>query len=252
MIMKKIPKQTNNDRAIYGKFAEYYDLLYSSKDYATESREIADIINSHLKISDKTLLDVGCGTAKHLIDLQKSFDCTGLDRSKAMLAIAKKNAPDIPLVKGDMLDFNLGKQFGAVVSLFSVIGYARTLSNLRKAIITMNNHLLPGGVMLIHPWHNKKTYKPGSPHMTVYDGKDIKIARLSISELASPKVSRLVMEHTVAERNKKIFRFTDIHEMGLFSKEDTLPIFQSLGLKAKFQKEAFGNSRGLYIVTKPL
>lgn len=75
---------------LYKELASYYDLLYSYKDYKKEAEQIRKIINKHRKSKEKELLDVGCGTGKHLKYLKKWFSCTGVDPSKPMLSIAKK------------------------------------------------------------------------------------------------------------------------------------------------------------------
>ena len=54
--------------------------------------------------SARTLLDVACGTGKHLEVLQHEFEVEGLDLDGDLLAIARERlGPAVPLYQGDML-----------------------------------------------------------------------------------------------------------------------------------------------------
>ena len=69
----------------YGELAKYYDILYAWRDYAKESRVSLRQIERYKRSQGKSLLDVGCGTGKHVEHLKSGFDCVGLDASEAML-----------------------------------------------------------------------------------------------------------------------------------------------------------------------
>ncbi len=68
-----------------------YDILNNArgKDYVGEAAALADIIRAH-DPSARTLLDVGCGTGRHMKELHSlGFTCVGTDLSPAMLTKAK-------------------------------------------------------------------------------------------------------------------------------------------------------------------
>jgi len=50
----------------YGELAKYYDMIYAWKDYAKESRTLSKLIRHYKRASGSNLLDVGCGTGKHI------------------------------------------------------------------------------------------------------------------------------------------------------------------------------------------
>lgn len=168
---------------IYRKLAKYYDLIYWWKDYKAEATQIKKLIFKYKGSKGKDLLDVACGSGKHLQCLKDSFSCVGIDINPGMLGIAKKNVKGVIFKKGSMITFNLNKQFDVITCLFSSIGYVKNYTNLKKTIQNFAKHLKTGGVVIIEPWFTKSTYKVGQPHMTTYDGKDIKIARLSVSKI---------------------------------------------------------------------
>ena len=56
---------------MYTKTAKHYDAVYSDKDYAGESQRLASIIRERAPMA-RTLLDVACGTGRHLEYLAKT------------------------------------------------------------------------------------------------------------------------------------------------------------------------------------
>ena len=50
---------------MFERSAELYDLVYGSKDYAGEARRVDELIRER-RSEARSLLDVACGTGKHL------------------------------------------------------------------------------------------------------------------------------------------------------------------------------------------
>jgi ubiquinone/menaquinone biosynthesis C-methylase UbiE len=237
---------------LYGELAKYYDLIYSFKDYKKEAARIIKLVSKCKKSEGRELLDVACGTGHHVNYLKEEFSCTGVDISKEILDIARRNVEGVTFKEADMTTMNLGKEFDVIICLFSSIGYVKTYKNLRKTIRSFSKHLKRGGVVLIEPWHTKSTYLPNSPHMETYDGKDIKIARLNVSELRG-SLSIMDMHYLIAERAKSVEHFVDRHELGLFEVDETLRIMKAAGLQSKFLRHGLLQKRGMYVgVKQPL
>src|SRR5207302_3074142 len=124
------------------------DLIHDARgrDAAAEAdMVIGELRRRHPKPA--SLLDVGCGTGAHLPRFAEQFDVAGIDLSEEMLAIARERCPNVPLTRADMRTFEMGRQFEAVVCLFSAIGYLTEEADLRQAIATMASHLGGGGVL---------------------------------------------------------------------------------------------------------
>src|SRR5438067_67243 len=136
---------------MFTRSAQLYDAIYSFKDYEGEATRLDELIRER-KPDARTLLDVACGTGKHLEYLRTRYDVEGLDLDPELLAIARERLPDVPLHEGDMRDFDLGRRFDAVTCLFSAIGYMLTVEELAAAVASMARHLEPGGVLLVEPW----------------------------------------------------------------------------------------------------
>ena len=116
---------------MFTKSARFYDAVYSFKDYAAESERIHALIEERSP-GASTLLDVACGTGKHLELLRAWYEVSGLDLDPELVEIAKERLGDVELHEGDMTAFSLGRRFDVVTCLFSSIGYVGTVELLRR------------------------------------------------------------------------------------------------------------------------
>lgn len=96
----------------------------------------------------RSVLDAGCGTGRVARELaRRGIDVLGVDLQRSMLEVARRKAPDIPWVQGDVALVRLNRQFEAVllagnVMLFVAAGTEGTvLANLAA-------HLVPGGLLV--------------------------------------------------------------------------------------------------------
>lgn len=148
---------------VFQDYARYYNLLYRDKDYAGETAFVLDALNSH-GCAPQTLLDLGCGTGRHAMEMAKrGVRATGVDSSETMLALGAESlrglapealsAPAPELLPGDARTVRLGKKFDAVVSLFHVMSYQNTEEDALAELVTAKEHLEPGGLFLFDFWH---------------------------------------------------------------------------------------------------
>lgn len=247
---------------MYRDHADVYDLIYSFKDYKKESQKIIKLIHQYQYSNGKKLLELGCGTGKHLQYFARAFDCLGTDVNEGILAQAKQKHPAIQFKKVNMVQLKLNRKFDAIISLFSAIGYVKTLPNLRKTIHAIGRHLKKGGVVVIEPWFSPESYYPGKnqlitpdtyalgkAHMTTYDGKGVKIARLNVSKRKGD-ISILDFHFMVAKDGQDVVSFVDRHELGLFTQADTLRFFEEAGIRTKYLKNGLSKGRGLFVGVK--
>jgi len=143
---------------VFGKeYASSYDLLYQDKDYAKEVKFLEGVFAKYA-LSPSTVLDLGCGTGGHALELAKrGYRITGVDRSKEMLDIAIEKAQssglDIRFVTGDIAELELRERFDAVISMFAVMSYQATDEALRGVCETARAHLCNRGVFIFDCWH---------------------------------------------------------------------------------------------------
>ena len=236
-------------QSLYWELAKYYDFIYSWKDYKKEAEKITKLILIHKKSKGKDLLDAGCGTGNHLQYFKNKFSCVGIDVNQGILDVAKEKIPNVKFRNANMINFKLGKQFDVITCLFSSIGYVKTYENLRKTINNFTFHLKKGGVVIIEPWFTRSAFIAGLPHMTTYDGKELKIARLHVSRVKG-NVSIMDMHYLIAEKNRHVKHFVERHEMGVFEIDKTLQFMKQAGLRAKFLNNGLMKDRGLFIGVK--
>ena len=234
---------------LHNQLAKYYDRVYSFKDYLDEAVRLQNLIMKYSESGGNTLLDVACGTGLHLKHLKDDFSCTGVDISKNMLQIARKNAGGVTFKEADMKTFQLSKQFDVIVCLLSSIGYVKTEASLEKTIKNFSRHLKKGGLALIEPSHAKSAYVNGEPRVTSYNGKDAKIARVTVTKIRQA-TALLNMHLLIAERGKDAKHFVDSHELGLFGINNTLRIMKEARLKSKYLVNGLMPGRELLVGIK--
>ena len=232
-------------RRVFSRSARIYDAVYSSiRDYPSEAAELDRLIQER-RPGARTLLDVACGTGAHLEHLT-GYEIEGLDLDPEMLAVASERLPNVLFHEGDMASFDLGKRFDAVVCMFSSIGYVKTEYRLHSAIASMARHLAQGGLLVVEPWLTPEAWVDGHVSGAFVDEPELKIARMGLPQREGT-VSVLDLEYLVATPDG-VERFSERHELGLFTVEQYLEAFRAAGLEAGHDPEG-PMGRGLYIAT---
>ena len=227
--------------------AKYYDKIYSFKDYEQEAAEIAQIIEQHLCSDGRRLLDVACGTGRHVEYLKDQFEVEGLDISHEMLAIARRRNPNVPFYEADITNFDLGRTFDVITCLFSAIGYAKTLELASKAIACMEMHIIRGGLLIVEPWFPPQAWHPGTAHALLIDEPNLKIARVSTSFMKG-RISYFDLHHLIGTPEGTTHS-VEHHELGLFEIEEMKQMFADAGLSVTYDPRGIAN-RGLYVGKK--
>ena len=220
----------------YTILAKYYDVLFwNTKDYKAEALEIRRAIEKYKKSSGSDLIDVACGTGRHLSYLSKWYLCTGVDLNREMLKLAKKNAKNVRLLQADMTQLRMKKKFDAVTCLFSAIGHLNSYQNLEKAIKNFSALLKPGGILIIDGWFDTRHWTPGYVHAISTDTGRIKIARASFSGRRG-RTSWHEDHWLIAEWGKGVRYVVDRQEQGLFERGRFLKMLGENGFRARTVK----------------
>ena len=228
---------------MFSRSARIYDAVYSWKDYGREAELVHELVQAR-KPGAETLLDVACGTGAHLAELRRWYRCEGLDLDGELLAVARERLPDVPLHRGDMRDFDLGRRFDAVTCLFSSIGYVLTVEALAAGIAAMARHLEPGGVLLVEPWLSPEGVRVPQVGAVFVDEPELKIARVNAIEVDGHLSS--FEFHYLVGTPAGVEHFTERHELGLFTREEQLAAFRAAGLAVEHDEEGL-MGRGLYV-----
>jgi 2-polyprenyl-3-methyl-5-hydroxy-6-metoxy-1,4-benzoquinol methylase len=101
----------------YEELFENYGNKYEQEGYTSGTLGEVDFIEKELDYDkNKLILDVGCGTGRHSLELsRRGYSVTGIDLSESMLEKARKTAAEeklkIELIKKDARNFSLETQF---------------------------------------------------------------------------------------------------------------------------------------------
>jgi len=228
----------------FDKSAEFYDAIYSWKDYIGESAKLREIIDLRAPAA-ATLLDVACGTGHHLELLRDSYSVEGVDIEPSLLDIARRRLPGVPLHMGDMRTFNLGRQFDVITCLFGSIAYMPTPEDLLHALVNMAGHLAPGGVLIVEPFLTPDRFDPlhlARPMIAETD--DLSVVRMNGHHVAG---TRAVLDmHYLVARPGTVEHLVEEHSVSLFTLDDFGASFAAAGLTADHDPEGL-MGRGLWI-----
>jgi SAM-dependent methyltransferase len=222
-------------------YAKGYDALYREKDYRAE----VNLIEAALGLAGRgaELLDLGCGTGGHAIELaRRGHTVTGVDLSPHMLLSARRKAEaELEAARrpqfqqGDARSFSVGEgsTFDAVVMMFAVIGYLNGNEDVVSALRRVRAHLRPGGLFLCDFWWGPAvlTQRPGERVRVVEEpgGKLLRATRTDLDTL-----------HNTADVHFELFRFandkgavqsSETHRMRYFFGPELELLLQAAGLQ---------------------
>ena len=224
--------------------AQWYDALYSLKDYRQESEDIINLLRKEHPEA-MSLLDVACGTAEHDRHLSRFYNVDGLDINPEFISIASQKNPEGQYFIADMTNFKFNKKYDIILCLFSSIGYAKTLAKVIQTLRCFSKHLNKGGVAVVEPWFTQEQWNTdGTVHMFTGETAEGKICRMNISER---KGSLSIIDfHYLVGTSSGVQHYAERHELGLFSVEEMKRAFKNAGLIVKYDRDGF-TGRGLYI-----
>lgn len=226
---------------------EVYDALHDLfKDYTTECRKLRAVLRRHAPRA-KTLLDVACGTGRHLELLRKRYYVEGLDSSVEMLRTARKRCPGVRFHRATMVNFRLRRRFDVIVCLFSSIAYVKTIERLRRTIANFASHLRPGGLVIVEPWFSPETFWTGRVVANVVNEPEFKIVWMYTSE--GEGTTAILDSHYLVGTPQRINHFTERYEVGLFRHRQYLEVFQKARLAVHYDRKGL-MGRGMYIGVK--
>jgi len=129
----------------YEQFSRFYDIVMGDRSNA------ADFIRGLLekyKPEAKTVLEIACGTGAILGFLADTYEVTGLDRSRQMLALARKKLPHIRFYQQSITSFCVARQFDAIVCVFDSINHLLSFAEWKKVFRQVARHLTHDGLFV--------------------------------------------------------------------------------------------------------
>ena len=220
-------------------YSDYYDLLYHDKNYDKEADYINTLIQKYSSNCTK-ILDLGCGTGIHDELLSKNgYKIHGVDLSEEMLVKANEKSKvntNLSFEKADITNFNNNEKYDVVVSLFHVISYQITNSQLIDSLKTAYNHLKEGGVFIFDFWYGPAVLNDQPVTRIKRVSNDtIKVTRLAEPEMF-PKENRVIVNYEIFLENLKsgnISTFKESHNMRYLFDQELELICNDISFKIK-------------------
>jgi SAM-dependent methyltransferase len=163
------------EKGMWEAFFDAHASLYDENDYTKNTVAEVDFLLEELSLKKgASILDVGCGTGRHAIELaRRGYVVTGIDVSARMLATAAEKAKaanvKVNLIRGDATQFQLPQKYDGAICLcegaFGLLGHrddplnqplsilsniSRSLKPRAKAVFTVLN-----GLFMIRKFKNK-------------------------------------------------------------------------------------------------
>ena len=204
--------------AFSNRYSAAYDLLNEGKPYRDEVVFIQYIFTHIAGDSQEltSILDLGCGSGKHLAEFNSTAKKVGVDRSQSMLAEAiNRKIPNSDFIVNDVRTVNVEKQFDMVYSLFHVLSYQITESDLILFFNSIARHLKKNGVAVVDFWH-RTPWDQDPPITRITRRKSDNAEVIRISE---PKSNLLT---GVVEIHMDLFAKSDGDEFAHFTEDHTM------------------------------
>lgn len=208
----------------FAAYAPYYDRLYREKDYAAESDFVLELVRKHYPGAE-SVLELGCGTGAHAEHLSaRGMRVHGIDRSPAMLKLARARHRRLPAEVAQRLVFSeedvrharIGETFDAVISLFHVFSYQVSNEDLRQCFATAKRHLNPGGVLIFDCWYGPAVLSE-RPEVRIKRWEDTETTVTRIAEpTLHPNENSVDVRYTLFVRNRSTGStevFEELHRM---------------------------------------
>lgn len=221
-------------------YAYYYNSFYKDKDYKAEAETIDHLLKSY-NSQIANILNFGCGTGKHDIELVKlGYQCKGIDMSPLMVEIARKNAEageyKIEFEVADVRNYETEKKYDAVISLFHVMSYQNTNKDILDAFRSARRSLCDNrtGYFLFDVW-----YGPGvlsdKPCVRVKETEDEKNRLIRIARpVMHDKENVVDVNYEVLVINKDSSRaqtINEVHKMRYFFRPELEFLLKEAGFE---------------------
>jgi len=143
---------------MYGRFADYYDIVYQRYNYEQECDFLTRVFERFHEGKVESILDLGCGTGSHdIILVERGFEVVGVDSSAMMVEQARRKAGnrglEIEFIVQDMRELQLSKRFDCAICMFGGFGYLLSNKDLRRLFNGLRKVLKPDALFLFEFWN---------------------------------------------------------------------------------------------------
>jgi SAM-dependent methyltransferase len=213
----------------YQVIAKYYDGAYAAKQDLVDLPFYLDLAEQ----SKGPVLEIACGTGRVLLPTaRKGIEICGLDNSRSMLDILKRNLatePDevrqrVAIQQGDMRSFRLNRKFPLVTIPFRPMQHMFTVDDQVAALKTAAAHLTDEGILAFDVFY------PKFEMIWTKVGEEIPEMEWTVASEPQKIVRRFFRKDSIDKVNQ-IFSFTFIfrtYEAGEFVLEESIPFASAI------------------------
>ena len=228
--------------------ARYYDEIYEAKDYSGEVDRLLNWL-SERNCRPNSVLDMACGTGRHLAALQNAgLACEGVDLEPGLLEVAALRLPGIPLHHADMRTCPLAPcHYPLITCWFGSVGYLGSVAGLSQAVAHWASLLKPGGWLALEPWLDPAAFQPGRMFTSRIEKDDHHVVRMAVSR----SCGRLYNSefHYLLATAEGVEHFVELHELFMFTREEYRQALEKAGLRPEFEPDRIAE-RGFYLAQK--
>ena len=219
--------------------AQYYDIILGKDNFRKHAQFVSKLLK---KYKVKSVLELGCGSGLYLFPLKKlGFKIDGLDISKEMLYLARKQDKKIKLYQEDMSKFKINKKYDSIICLNSSLVLLPNFKLIEKTLRNCYKHLNKNGILLLDlPNHYKEIKESNfSQEKETYK---IKNGTLEVIFRDYKKNNKWVSEWFGFVKQKNNFsNFHEYYEELIYSPKELEKSLKNLGFKII---KVFGSRRG--------
>jgi len=227
--------QQNN--SFSGEMVKYYDTFFDVNNKAYEQVDYMKNILKDEWNDIKTILDIGCGTGKHVEILAKEGkEVVGIDLSKDMINYAintRAKAVATYSVKNICVDYMPDSKYDLAYAMSHVIGYQLDNKSLQNMIHNVYKSLNIGGIFFFNFYHESGLYLGGLNSKRV----EIDKATINIKRFSNAKIC--AMENTLNLEYDYLIDDRIENKLIEISIQEKMRYFSYLELKHYLEEEGF-------------
>ncbi len=184
--------------------------------------EIDDLITLLNLKGDERLLDIGCGWARHVIELtRRGYQVAGVDISQAMIDrgkdLLRQQNLKADLTVCDMANLAYSSEFDIALSLFGSFGYADTDQDSLNILTKIRESLIPGGRLCLELWNRDKYINmSGQNVFHRHEGLVILEEHLFDSIAGRMNITRTIVEGSDSREYKlsvRLYTYSELHQL---------------------------------------
>lgn len=208
-------------------YSRSYDEVYQRKDYDAECDLVERAFARYTATPVHSILDLGCGTGGHSLPLaRRGYDVVGVDRSPAMLEVARQKAESeglhVSFVEGDIVAAPVEGPFDAVLMMFAVLGYQLSDAALLSALSSARRCVSADGLVVFDIWYGPCVLRQGpSDRLTVLEEGTRTLIRGSSGRLhADQQICEVTIQLWQLDGERLTSRTCEVHPMRYFFRRE--------------------------------